>query len=151
MFRNRFQGMKLQLNAPIPEPNVLQRITLRNRTVVIGYDFAKIDELHPKMQPANYHTNILKKALAGDPQEAQCLTIKGDATVLAKLVGVGNAKILMDAQEKKIGDREPGFTARAINSIREFSTREKTDKAEETSTDATPPSDDASDAAAATA
>jgi hypothetical protein len=51
------------------------------------------------MKKENFHEKVLKPGLNGNPEEASCIKLRGDATVLAKLIGVQNAQILLDAQK----------------------------------------------------
>jgi len=137
MLKKRLYGVKVILNSPIPSPSFVQRITFGRRKATLSYDFPKIQELHPRMKPENYHEGILKKVLAGNQKEAQCVSFSGDPTVLAKLIGVAAATAIMKAQEAKVSERGPGFAARAAEGLRNMFAHGATQESEEPKTSST--------------
>jgi len=150
MFENRYYGATIEMSAPILNPKFVDNLLMRTNKVQVRYDFAVIKEIHPKMDPLNYHESILKRALNGDIKEAQCLTITGDFNVLAKLFGLANIAKVMEAQEIKAKAAEedtaanPGYTARATEAVKNIFTRSAKDAAEE-STDSKEESTDSAE------
>lgn len=90
--------MKTYFRLKMGMSNPTKKIDLFGRSVRLSYNYRKLKKLHPKMKPENYHEKVLKLALNGDASEAACIRLRGDVTVLAKLIGVQNAQTLLDAQ-----------------------------------------------------
>ena len=132
MSKNKENSAKIVLTAAIPEKNFLQKLAMKNRKVAVTYDFKEIALRHPKMKSEHWHEKILKQALKGDEKEARCISVKGDFTVLAKLVGATNMGIIISAQETKAGEHLSWFKKIAMD-FATFSEERKANKAEKES------------------
>ena len=132
MSKNKENSAKIVLTAAIPEKNFLQKLAMKNRKVVVTYDFKEIALRHPKMKSEHWHEKILKQALKGDEKEARCVSVKGDFTVLSKLIGATHMAMIVSAQEQKAGERISAFKKIAMD-FATFSEERKANKAEKES------------------